>query len=241
MNNVTLLDWDTRLLGISTAKILPENLTTDELAAILNDLRQREVRLVFWCAAATTENQTAAQKFDGILVDHKLTYICDLPAMTATKNPAKISDKIAFYPQADPDQKLLNLAYEIGKYSRFCQDPSLSENQFKAIYAEWMTNSTYHRNAMDVMVIPDLQGWAGMVTLGEKNQRGDIGLLAVAPHARGKGYGKILVESAQAYFAEKGFQQSQVVTQQENIPACKLYESCGYQLEKLEYFYHFWI
>ena len=148
---------------------------------------------------------------------------------------------MSFYPIADPDPQLLNLAYAVGMRSRFRADPRLTEAQVKAIYGEWMNNSTWHRIASDVIVVPDLQGWAGMVTLGEKNQRGDIGLLAVAEHARGKGVGKLLVKAAQSYFKAQGFSHSQVVTQQNNIPACQLYESGGYAIDTLEYFYHFWI
>jgi dTDP-4-amino-4,6-dideoxy-D-galactose acyltransferase len=50
-----------------------------------------------------------------------------------------------------------------------------------------------------------------------------------------------LVCAAQAKFIEAGYRIGQVVTQLDNVAACRLYEKCGYHLEKLENFYHFWL
>ena len=80
-----------------------------------------------------------------------------------------------------------------------------------------------------------------MITVGEKNDRGDIGLLAVHENYRGQRLGMKLVRAAQAYFIDQGYQFSQVVTQVENAAACKLYEKCDYVKESIVNFYHFWL
>ena len=80
-----------------------------------------------------------------------------------------------------------------------------------------------------------------MVTLGNKNGKGDIGLLAVGADYRGRNYGRILVQAAQKWFLTNGYQEGQVITQGDNYPAYHLYEKCGYSVEKVEYFYHFWL
>jgi dTDP-4-amino-4,6-dideoxy-D-galactose acyltransferase len=80
-----------------------------------------------------------------------------------------------------------------------------------------------------------------MATLGDKNERGDIGLLAVAADKRGQGLGIQIVNGALQEFKAKGYELAQVVTQQDNIPACRLYERCGFTVEKVENFYHFWL
>ncbi len=46
--------------------------------------------------------------------------------------------------------------------------------------------------------------------------------------------------SAEKWFSNSGYKSIQVVTQGDNIPACKLYESCGYTIESVELFYHIW-
>jgi len=92
-----------------------------------------------------------------------------------------------------------------------------------------------------VLVCYQQQKLAAMITLGTKNDRGDIGLLAVAPDFRGKGIAADLVYTAQHYFKNKNINKLQVVTQKDNIAACRLYEKCGFAIEKTETFFHFWL
>jgi dTDP-4-amino-4,6-dideoxy-D-galactose acyltransferase len=109
------------------------------------------------------------------------------------------------------------------------------------MYKKWIENSVNKTIANKVLVVKRGQNLAGMITLGEKNGRGDIGLLAVAPEYRGQNIGTALVRAAQKDFIDAGFQFSQVVTQMANEPARLLYEKCGYSIEKIEHFYHFWL
>jgi dTDP-4-amino-4,6-dideoxy-D-galactose acyltransferase len=80
-----------------------------------------------------------------------------------------------------------------------------------------------------------------MVTLGEKEKRADIGLIAVNTNYRGKKIGETLVRASQMWSIEQGYKFAQVVTQGSNAAACSLYKKCGYALEKVEFFYHFWL
>ncbi len=149
--------------------------------------------------------------------------------------------QIEEYPNTAPNKQLEALAIESGLYSRFNTDPKITRQNFEKIYKLWIYNSATRDNAKTVLIIKRDQKIVGMVTLGEKNDRGDIGLLAVDPSYRGMGLGKILVYAAQDWCVTQGYQTGQVVTQKTNIPAAKLYENCGYKVEKIENFYHFWL
>lgn len=231
----TLLAWDSEQFGFNVAKILPASLDKNALAECLNELKKQQVKLVYWVIDQQDAlANLAARECGGLLVDHKMTYATKL---TKTYN----KDAIESYPQTLPNHELLQLAYLSGKYSRFRADNHITEQQFQKIYGAWITNSTLRHNAQDVLVVKEDGKIVGMITLGEKNSRGDIGLLAVAENAHGKGYGTLLVNSALSYFHEKNYPIAQVVTQQTNIPACKLYEKCGFHIDKIEHFYHFWL
>ena len=91
------------------------------------------------------------------------------------------------------------------------------------------------------MVVKEHEDLLGLITLGAKGDRADIGLLAVAGHTRNKGIGRALVANADHQFAERGYALAQVVTQRSNLGACKLYEACGYQIENVENVFHFWL
>ncbi|HEV2614862.1 MAG TPA: GNAT family N-acetyltransferase [Gammaproteobacteria bacterium] len=227
----TFLDWDTEQLGIPTAKIT--SITSD----ILANAKQAGIKLLYFIVPESDVAQIKrAKEFGGILVDNKITYLISLKNIAIQPDP-----DIKSYADKIPSEALIALAYESGLYSRFRADPNLTEQQFKIIYKTWMTNSVNHSIADDVLTLSENDQLLGMVTVGEKNGRGDIGLLAVSELARGKNIGTRLVKAAQYYFIQKNYSQSQVVTQQTNIPACKLYEKCGYHVEKTECFFHMWL
>ncbi len=234
-----ILSWDSEVFGFPVAKIVPERLSTEDLNRLLNDLRSQQIKLVYWVSDSQDAiSQKAAQNANGFLADHKMTYLCDL---TQLKHTPEIDSQIESCPIADPDNDLLELGYLAGLYSRFKTDPRITDEQFKKVYQLWMINSTHHRIAQEVLVIKKQQKNIAMVTLGEKNQRGDIGLLSVNPQFHGQQLGTKLVIAAQAWCLKQEYQWGQVVTQQSNLPACALYEKCGYSIEKIENFYHFWL
>ena len=227
----TFLDWDTAQLGIPTAKI------TSITPEILAEAKQAGIKLVYFQTPASDLAQIKlARELNGILVDNKITYLMSLKDLSLPTDP-----DVKSYRDTKPSDQLIQLAYESGLYSRFRADPNLSDQQFKNIYKTWITNSVNHSIADDVLIISENNNLLGMVTVGDKNHRGDIGLLAVSETARGKNIGTRLVKAAQKYFIEKKYSHSQVVTQQNNTPACKLYEKCGYHVEKTECFFHFWV
>lgn len=240
MNSLfTLLDWDSNLFGFAVAKLNPTHLTELELTEQLALLREKGVKLCYWAAASTDAiSSHAAECQQGFLADHKVTYSVELTKLAPL--PAVVPS-ISSYTASTLHADLLELAYQSGLYSRFRNDPKITEQQFQAIYRTWIQNSIKRNIASDVLVIAEYDQLQGMVTLGEKQGRGDIGLLAVAANCRGRGYGLMLVQAAQAKFIEQGYQFAQVVTQKTNLAACALYEKAHFTIEKIENFYHFWL
>jgi len=234
-----LLEVDTKLFGYKVAKILPQRLSLAELQAIIDELHKQKARLAYWSSDSTDESsQLAAKECGGVLCSEQITYLIDLknlPASIAT------APDIEVWQEKTPSAELEQLAFEAGLYSRFKIDPNLPNELFLKLYRAWIANSVNRSLASRVIVIRSDQQLAGMATLGTKNERGDIGLLAVNEKFRGKKIGTKLVHAALAYFIESGFSQAQVVTQKENVPACHLYEKCGFHQERVENYYHFWL
>jgi len=54
--------------------------------------------------------------------------------------------------------------------------------------------------------------------------------LVVNPDFRGKGIGKVLMDHAIAWAKDQNFPGIMLETQDNNVPACKLYEKCGFKL-----------
>jgi len=237
MSDYEILKFDTELLGFGVAKILTSRLDTAQLQNILEKLRAQQVKLIYWPSDSLDKNsQEAAQKFQGHLCSKQVTYVVELKKLEKYVTP-----EVTEYADTVVTKELEKLALYAGTYSHFVNDPKFPYAMFIKTYQNWIANSANKTLAKKILVIRHKQKIVGMVTLGEKNQRGDIGLLGMDEDFRGRGFGKQLVRAAQMDFIKQGYATAQVVTQLDNIPACKLYEKCGYSIEKVANYYHFWL
>ncbi len=231
-----LLIWDTEFFGIKTGRIIPASLQENQLASTLTEMRQKGFQLVYW--SSKHQYMYDFQSYSGILVDKKTTYEINLINI----NPASIHiSKTESYSSALPFAQLEKLAIQSGIYSRFALDKKFPHEKFTALYKVWIRKSVSGEMADEVLVIRQNNNIAGMVTLSNKNGVGDIGLIAVDKKFRGRKFGQQLVGDAHRWFIQHGCHTSHVVTQGDNLPACRLYKRCGYQKTKIEFYYHFWL
>jgi len=231
------LDWDSNFFGISVGEIVqPE---PEMLLSALSELREGGIKLVY-CASDQALAQDCLTQFGGLLADKKTTLTADFD-IENLNGSAVDDDLVEPYTDSMPMGDFEHLAVQSGEYSRFSIDPKLPRDKFISLYKTWIDKSLKKEIASEVLVIHDNDSIAGMVTLGDKSGRGDIGLIAVGTEYRGKGYGYKLVRAAQQWFVEHGYERGQVVTQGNNHPAVNLYKKCGYEIEKVEHFYHFWL
>jgi len=233
-----ILDWDTDFFGFKVGRITKPELEVQELSEVLSEMKKEKVRLVYFPSKKEIEFDTA-NKLSGFLADKKTTFAVDLRTLNLDESIS--TDIVEPFNEAMPISDIENLAVQSGEYSRFAIDPNFPKDKFTSLYKIWMKRSLKKEIASEVLVIRDRDNIAGVVTLGEKNGHGDIGLFAVDSNYRGKNYGEMLVRAAQRWFIAEGYKYGQVVTQGQNIPACNLYKKCGYSVEKVEYFYHFWL
>lgn len=228
----SILDWDTKHFGFKTARLHHPNNLQDTLRL----LRAEGVALAYlFLAAEDKRAQQEALQAGGVLVDEKRTYAGEIQKIAA-QTPAQEVE--AYQGEARPD--LLALAVESGRYSRFRVDPRFPVECFTRLYHEWMINSLKGEIAEKVFVVRRGAQITGMVTLDQRPGRANIGIIAVAESERGKGLGKALVGAGARWALTQNLSQGQVLTQGANQEACRLYERCGYSLEKTELVYHFW-
>ncbi|MEJ7813227.1 MAG: GNAT family N-acetyltransferase [Gemmatimonadaceae bacterium] len=244
----TLLEWDSATFGFPVARLAPDLAGTGQLVGALGAMARHGVRLAYLFASPHERGvRVAAEAAGGRLVDEKLTYamrLADVGARLAeAEEPRGIA--VAEFTGETPSPTLRELARQSGDFSRFRTDPGVPPRVFEAIYDAWIDGSVSKRIAETVLIATDTASATaptlGMVTLGHKSDRADIGLLAVAAAARGRGVGRALVRAAQRWALARGSVVAQVVTQRANAPACRLYEHCGYHVDRAELVYHFWL
>lgn len=240
MNRFQILDWDSEFFGITVAQILPAKLSVGELDQVISGMKKEKVKLAYWASNPNDEeSQRGAQLFHGFLADKKVTFVMEISHIY--QQPDGFDWVIEEYSDILPCADLENLAIQAGICSRFKRDFRIPERKFVDLYLLWIQNSV-NRQMADAVLVAHLSGnIVGMITVVEKNGRGCIGLLAVNEDMQGKSLGVALVRAAHAWTRRKGLMSAQVVTQGENIASCNLYKKCGYRIERVEYFYHFWI
>lgn len=237
MNNYQKLKWDSELFGYGIAKITSNNLTGDNLNKILKNLAGENIRLVYWSIDPKdrTSNNTALAN-NGTLVDTKITYIKNITE-TLFEKPEFIYSVI----NHPIPTKIISLALQSGLYSRFKNDSHFKNNEFEKLYKAWIENSLNGKIAKDVLVYKEFDDELGLITIGVKNNRCNIGLLAVDEKMRGKSIGTLLINAAFEKCKKLGYNDIQVVTQKTNVGACTFYEKMGFEKEKEENIYHFWL
>ncbi len=241
-NSLKLLDWDSKFLGFSVARLTAHQLSSAELAAILVECQTARIKLVYLSADPVDDYTAQTARVAGArLVDRKITYLKPLPLqkeMNGVENKwdASIISSTTYTTQLEA------LAWQSGEFSRFRLDNRFAPQVYHKLYSLWLHNSLSGQLARMVLVYrTDTGDELGLLTLGEKNGRADIGLLAVGAASRGKRLGKRLVSAACLQALHWGYSEIQVVTQRDNQLACHFYERCGFYLAHEENIYHLWI
>lgn len=245
VNQLVPLAWDSNFLGFGVARLSVQAITAAALSGHLAIARQAGLRLLYLVADPTDDlSNASARQEGGWLVDRKVTFVM-LVRPIAAQEPTGHFIK----PETEWSARLESLALQSGEYSRFRLDPNFEPSVFKSLYQQWLRNSLTHELAREVLVYQPLAAHEGgeipeplgLMTLGIKAGRADIGLLAVDVAARGQRIGQQLVEAAQQRIATWGLPELQVVTQLDNDPACQFYRRCGFTEAAVEHIYHIWL
>ncbi len=238
-----LLPWDTEFFGIRLARVCGNRLTTEQAAQIDDWSRSNRIRGLYFLARADDPAtiQTAEQHGFG-LADIRVTFE---HAMMAMRVPVHIAppDGASIRPvQPDDLPGLQAMAGMVHRDTRFFADAHFPRQRAEELYSTWITLETQGRaQRVFVAAMPDNHP-CGYVSchLDLGHQKGQIGLVGVAPEVRGKGIGKYLVLAAIEWFREQGVREVAVVTQGRNRAAQRLYQQCGFLSQNLELWYHKW-
>ncbi len=236
-NYIQHLPWDSDFFGFKVGKITSEISSQEQLTEIITSLQNHNYHLLYYSSAyKLIESSELENTVEIKMVDLKTTY-----AKIVNPNLEKNATIVSVVEDTENMGSLLKLAIQSGELSRFNVDKRIGENKFKEMYCLWLKNSLNRQIAQDVLVYKEKNEIAGFVTLGERNNIADIGIIAVDFAHRGKGIGKKLMQGAEHICAQAGYNNIQVVTQGANLAACKLYETCAYEKVNEEYFYHIWL
>ncbi|MBI4908888.1 MAG: GNAT family N-acetyltransferase [Acidobacteria bacterium] len=240
------LSWDTAQFGFPAARVEfaaagfrngPSNFR-ECLAALLNDCV--EERIHHLTARASTSDLFLVHALEGAgfqLMDGIQTFALRL---TDFAGPAlqRSSDLTIGLLQPWHVEGVVDLADRAYQFDRFHADSALSTSIANRLHREWLRNSCSGKAADAVFVAARENEVLSYVTLSfDKDvalltgkKLATIVLVATSEKARGKGLARMTTLNALHWLKAQGCDAVTVGTQFRNIPAGRLYESCGFRL-----------
>lgn len=232
-----LLAWDSEFFGVRVARLDDRTLDDERAARALEWCDRQKVDCLYFLAdAGDAETVRAAQRSGFGLVDIRVTLARPLDADQADAGLAE-AVRAARPEDVGP---LAAIAREAHADSRFYFDGRFPRERCADLYATWIERSC--AGWADAVLVADHEGRAaGYITCQVAGTSGRIGLVGVAPEARGRGIGRRLVRGALGWFAARPADRVEVVTQGRNVAAQALYQQHGFRTHRVELWYHRWL
>lgn len=227
-----VLEWDSNFFGKQIAQINAVNAEDSAIFKEIDSLFDKGTE----CIYLSTDRPIDLSGYDSLTADKKRTYIHETPEYQQVALPDKIGIESPCYTGHPSD--LYDLALQSGEYSRFRVDPHFSKEDFENLYKKWVDNSMYEGFA-DYVIAATSPSPIGLMTAKREHDRIKIGLIATDTKYRGKGIGKQLMRTILNKAAESNLK-VEVVTQADNIPACRFYEALGFRVLDETLIYHIW-
>lgn len=221
------LEWDSAFFGFPVGDIFLESSTKKQL--LNNNLYQFiQVRSLHPTDIVS----------DTHLITHQETKV--IFSKTLDNITQEVKDITDFDLLPISEECLHPLALESGKYSRYALDPSITKNKFHELYYLWIKNSINKSFADKIFYFEENNEILGFVTFKIKQKIAQIGLIAVAPQAQGKGLGKKLLQQTERYCATHHVLKILIPTQLENTNACSFYKKMNYTITEHTIIKHLW-
>lgn len=241
------LPWDSQQLRMSAARIdylLAAGSYDEQRSAkgmLLEELLVEAQNLGVWhlsarVAASDLSSLHVLEDAGFITVDGILTFALDLKEQRAVEPGVEFKIRLATADDAPEAEALARTAYV---YDRFHADPFIDRELADELHANWLRNSCEGKAADAVLIAEDESGLLGFVTCklpgdiacnSYNSRTGTIVLVASAPRARGRRVAYSLTMAALEWFRRSGCETVEVGTQLSNIPASRLYQTCGFRL-----------
>jgi dTDP-4-amino-4,6-dideoxy-D-galactose acyltransferase len=227
------LSWDSEFFGFNVGRLASGDFC-GTAGAIYEAMQREGYRLVYWASLVERPDMQPMHVVDQVLLSAVPSTVIAAPA---SNNAFRLSS----YPVAQPNEQLIKLALQAGWSSRFRMDSRFTREQFCQMYNVWIAQSCLRELADDVIVACEGEDLAGFVTVARREASCHIGLIVVSETHRRRGVGQQLLSAAAQFACSVAATSLQVVTQQNNDPAIRLYESVGFRPTDKKYWYHFWV
>ena len=237
MQAIEVLDWDSEFFDCRIGRVNAESLALEQLEEILAQAQCLKINCLYYLD--NTNNSKLSSEFiarGALAVSRRVRLKHTLGQVTRSYcNACEIRQYKIEYLQA-----IRRITADCYHQSRFYQDEHFSVEHCRKLYDHWVVKDC-NDDQTQVFVAIDHQKVAGYITckLGDF-RTGQISLLGVSPVCRGKQIGRSLIHHALDWFAKNHCQEVNVITQEDNVAAMRVYQACGFVCHQTGQWYHFW-
>ena len=234
-----ILDWDSEFFGRRIASFTGAPRDRAEFEQVLEWCRKEQVACVYLRSdVEDLATRRLAEDHGFRLVDLRVTYELELGKDPPKRAAAPPNVRLA---RKDDVPDLRALAAASHTNTRFWSDERFPRDRCAELYATWIEKSV--EGYADVVLVGEHDGRvAGYFSCSRKaDGRGEVGLVAVSPEARGRGLARSLTDRALEWFRESRCARVVVATQGSNVPGRRLYENMGFRSVALELWHHGWL
>ena len=242
---IEFLAWDSHHFSRRIGRLSCAVQTEQECQLILEEARSQSLDCIYLLLDADDATGIrSAQRAGFQMVDIRLTLGRELHG--GLESNIVIPTGAILRRAAEKDLPALQaIARQSHTDTRFFADPHFDPARSAEMYAVWIANCLLTKASLEdlsgVVWVPEIDTQpCGYLTCSLENDLGQIGLLGIAPQWRGQGLGLTLMYTALSWFQAAGAHRVQVVTQGRNLPALHLYQRGGFQVEKVQLWFHKW-
>ena len=232
------LPWDSEFFELRIGRVVSQRLSIDLVSDINRWAIENRMDCLYLLARSDHRQTIKLAEENGFsLVDVRITLQRSLAGVGAERCPS-----ISLIRPYEPGDLLAlrRIARESHYDSRFYFDARFSAHRCDELFDRWIERSC--------------EGWADRVFVGLQDgvvagyvtchhsgrAEGQIGLIAVAPQARGVGLGAKLVQAALQFLARQNLSTATVITQGRNLQSQCLYQRSEFTTRLVELWYHKW-
>lgn len=232
-----MLVWDSEHWGFPVALLNGDRLTEDLAKRAISWCEEHEVKCLYFAGDGVCGRTLQLADANGFkFVDVRIDMERGLQGSLSYKMSGVCREA-----QTEDLPILERLARAAHEDTRFFKDLNFDRDKAVDLYARWIERDLRENKVFAGTAPANAEKLLGYISVSTPGgDTGRIGLVAVAREARGQGVGRLMVEQAVAWCRSRGARSVKVATQGTNIPALRLYESCGFKVSDVKIWFHRW-
>lgn len=238
---IDYMPWDSNFFGHEIFMLNTKSYTQAIKEKINIATGRKKIDLIYFlCPSSHVTSIDFALKDGFKCVDDRLTYLVKKFEFDESILDGNYCIKKSGY---EDIARLEVIASQSKWTSRYFNDENFSRDQLKDFYSAWVKKSVTGDLDDLVFHIEDAGTIMGFVTIKKNGPNlGSIGLITVAEEAQGRRFGlKLAAYAVKTLLKDWGCAGVEVVTQKNNVPACRTYEKLGFKIFDNSTWMHKWI